>query len=166
MCKFLSGLVTIAKHPKILCLDLMHHDATIKALGIKEAEAKVKGDQSTDNRSMKWSFRFGTKRHGNREILDTYYIGMRRDRTDFKKTRWSWLLSTAWEYRIDFDHRDFHPVMYYLMAEKNWPVGKRKWVLSVGAGYLRRDASNYLGGLAVRHGPTEEQFLLRPNLKF
>jgi len=131
-----------------------------------EAEAKVKGDQTTDNRRMKWSFRFGTKRHGNREILDTYYLGLRRDRTDFKKTSWSWLLSTALEYRIDFDHHDFRPVMHFLMAEKNWPVGKRKLVLSVGAGYLRRDAGNYLGGLAARHGPTEEQFLLRPNIKF
>ena len=36
MCKFLSGLVTIAKHPKVLCLDLKSHDATIAALGIKE----------------------------------------------------------------------------------------------------------------------------------
>ncbi|MBI5240546.1 MAG: hypothetical protein HY926_08745 [Elusimicrobia bacterium] len=131
-----------------------------------EAEAKVKGDQTTDNRRMKWSFRFGTKRHGNREILDTYYIGLRRDRTDFKKTRWSWLLSTALEYRIDFDHRDFQPVKHYLMAEKNWPLGRRKVVLSVGVGYLRRDAGNYLGGLAVRHGLAEEQLLLRPNLKF
>ncbi|MDD5628073.1 MAG: hypothetical protein PHU21_03345 [Elusimicrobia bacterium] len=131
-----------------------------------EAEAKVKGDQSTENRRMKWSFRFGTKRHGNREILDTYYVGLRRDRTDFKPGPWSWLLSTALEYRVDFDHHDLHPVMHFLMAEKNWPLGKSKMALSVGAGYLYRAAGNYRGGLAVMHGPAEEQFLLRPNIKF
>jgi hypothetical protein len=36
MCQFLSALVTIAKHPKVLCLDLKSHDATIATLGIKE----------------------------------------------------------------------------------------------------------------------------------
>jgi hypothetical protein len=36
MCQFLSGLVTISRHPKVLCLDLKSHDKSIAALGIKE----------------------------------------------------------------------------------------------------------------------------------
>ena len=32
MCKFLSAIVTIAKHPKVLCRDLMSHDRTIDIL--------------------------------------------------------------------------------------------------------------------------------------
>ena len=35
MCNFLSGLVTLEKHPKVLCLDLKSHDETIRFLGIK-----------------------------------------------------------------------------------------------------------------------------------
>jgi len=35
MCNFLSGVVTIGKHPKILCQDLMSHDKTITALRLK-----------------------------------------------------------------------------------------------------------------------------------
>ena len=35
MCNFLSGLVTIEKHPKILCQDLVSHDKTITALSLK-----------------------------------------------------------------------------------------------------------------------------------
>ena len=35
MCNFLSGLVTIEKHPKILCQDLLHHEKTVNALSLK-----------------------------------------------------------------------------------------------------------------------------------
>jgi len=35
MCNFLSGVVTIGKHPKILCQNLLHHEITIAALGLK-----------------------------------------------------------------------------------------------------------------------------------
>ena len=35
MCNFLSGVVTIGKHPKILCQDLLHHEKTIAALRLK-----------------------------------------------------------------------------------------------------------------------------------
>ncbi|BDU72340.1 hypothetical protein [Mesoterricola silvestris] len=35
MCQFLSGLVTIEKHPKVLCLDLTSHDATLAILKLK-----------------------------------------------------------------------------------------------------------------------------------
>ena len=34
MCDFLSGLVTIEKHPRILCQNLTSHDATVNALRI------------------------------------------------------------------------------------------------------------------------------------
>jgi hypothetical protein len=35
MCNFLSGLVTLEKHPKVLCRDLVSHDETVRILGIK-----------------------------------------------------------------------------------------------------------------------------------
>ena len=36
MSQFLSAIVTIAKHPKVLCLDLKSHDRTIELLKRKE----------------------------------------------------------------------------------------------------------------------------------
>jgi len=36
MCNFLSGLVTIAKHPKIICLHLTSHDETVRLSKRKE----------------------------------------------------------------------------------------------------------------------------------
>jgi hypothetical protein len=131
-----------------------------------EAEAKVKGDQKTDLRRMRWSLRFGTKRHGNREILDTCYFGIRRDRTDYQKTPWSWLFSSAFEYRLDFDPTNCHSISHFLMGEKNWPLLKGKAILSVGVGYLWKSNAKYSGSLAQYRRPSEGQFLFRPNMKF
>jgi len=35
MCQFLSAIVTIEKHPKVLCLDLKNHNETIQLLNRK-----------------------------------------------------------------------------------------------------------------------------------
>ena len=132
-----------------------------------EVEAKIKGDQDTDNRRLKWSYRVGTKRHGNRDILDTYYIGLRRDRTDFKRTRWSWLLSSAFEYRMDLDTRfPPHAVGHTFLMEKNWSLGWHKAIFSLGFGYLWNSNDKYSGSLAARRNPSSGQLILRPNLKF
>lgn len=40
MCEFLSFVVTIEKHPKVLCLDLMSHDSTTQMLGLKPEKVR------------------------------------------------------------------------------------------------------------------------------
>lgn len=131
-----------------------------------ELEAKVKGDQATDKRKMSWSFRAGAKLHGHQDILDTFYVGLRRSRTDFEKVKHSFWLSTALEYRVDFNRHDLDPVSHYVMLEKNIPWRKKKWTFSVGVGYLFLAREKYAGELARRRTTPESQFLLRPNLKF
>ena len=131
-----------------------------------EVEAKVKGDQKTDARNMSWSFRLGSKSHSHREILDTVYAGVRRSRTDFEKTRYSFWTSTAFEYRVDFSRKTLEPVSHYVMVEKNFPIRSRKWTFSLGAGYLFLGREKYQGDLSRRRFTPESQILLRPNLKF
>ncbi len=131
-----------------------------------ELEAKVKGDQESKRRKMSWSFRFGRKFHENPEVLDVYYVGIRRNRVDFEKTRYSFLLSSAIEYRVDFNRESLEPVGHYVMLEKNFPLRKRRWTLSLGLGYLWQSQDKYSGGLARRRRRTDAQALLRPNLKF
>ena len=67
MCQSLSALVTIAKHPKVLCLDLKSHDKTIAALGIKEETY----------REFEWT------RDDNGESLDVRCLPQ-EDRNNFK----------------------------------------------------------------------------------
>lgn len=131
-----------------------------------EAEAKVKGLMKTARRNMSWSFRGGAKLHGNRDIADVYYFGIRRDRVDIEDTPWSWLLSAALSYRADFDKRDFTPLQHTVLVEKNWPLRKGKMTLSVGAGYLWRGKGKYSGTVAERRSLDKSQILLQPNLKF
>ncbi|MEK7286994.1 MAG: hypothetical protein AAB091_00330 [Elusimicrobiota bacterium] len=131
-----------------------------------EAEWKVKGDQQTPSRKMSWSFRFGAKIHGNPEIQDTYYLGLRRSRTDYKTTRLSFLLSSSFEYRIDLGRRERRALSHFILVEKNFPVTKRNWTFSLGMGYLWVGQDKYSGALAQRRLNNETQYLLRPNLKF
>ena len=35
MCTFLSGVITLERHPRILCADLLHHERTVDAYGLK-----------------------------------------------------------------------------------------------------------------------------------
>jgi len=48
-----------------------------------ETECKLKGEQLSDDQTLKWSFRFGSKLHQNPEIADSFYIGIKRDIVNF-----------------------------------------------------------------------------------
>jgi len=131
-----------------------------------EVEGKIKGDQKTEARKMSFSFRGGRKFHSNREITDTFYLGIRRSRIDYKPAPYSWLLSSSIEYRADFSYRDMQPISHFVLLEKNVPIPKKKFALSLGIGYLWRAKKKYSGLLAERRRAADSQFLLRPNLRF
>lgn len=131
-----------------------------------EAEWKVKGSLENSRRKLSWSFRGGHKSHGNREIADTYYVGIHRDRIDYETTPLSFLLSSAFDYRVDFESKNFRAISHYVLVEKNFPMPKRGWTFSVGVGYLWQGQDKYAGTLAARRRPSDSQILFRPNIKF
>jgi hypothetical protein len=47
----------------------------------------VKGDRKTQDQKLSWSFRVGTKLHGNPNITDIYYLSFRRSRLDYQPKR-------------------------------------------------------------------------------
>lgn len=133
-----------------------------------EAEAKFKGDLATPRRKMSFSFRVGTKAHFHRDIADTVYIGLRRDRIDYEKTPLSFLLSSGLNYRVDFRKTDLKPLSHLVMLEKNWTVsrGGKSYTFSLGAGVQRLSREKYSGGLADMRSLPESRIILRPNVKF
>ena len=131
-----------------------------------EVEAKIKGDQKSERRKMSFSFRGGRKFHSNEEVMDTWYLGIRRSRVDFQKTWSAFFASTAIEYRLDFSTHRARAVSHFLLAEKNFPLRGGKMTLSVGLGYLWRSPIKYSGSLAGPSEAADSQVLLRPNLKF
>lgn len=133
-----------------------------------ELEAKVKGDLVTERRKMSFSFRAGSKLHSNREVADTVYFGIRRDRIDYEKTPLSALLSSGLMYRADFRSDDWRPMSHFVLLEKNFPATwrARKLTFSMGVGYQWLSREKYTGSLAARRLRPEARFLLRPNVKF
>lgn len=131
-----------------------------------EMEWKVKGDQSTERRKMSWSFRGGGKLHSNDDVSDTYYLGIKRDRVDYEKGPFSFLLSSAVDYRMDLGTRDFKALRHRFLIEKNIPLPKKKVTLSLGIGYLWLGGGSYTGALAQNRNRAQSQVLIRPNLKF
>lgn len=133
-----------------------------------ESEGKIKGDLVTEKRKMSFSFRVGGKFHANREVTDTLYFGIRRDRIDYEKTALSALLSSGLMYRADFRSGDLKAISHFLLLEKNYPFvyQARKLTFSMGVGYQWLSEEKYTGSLAARRLRPEARFLLRPNVKF
>ncbi|TBR17559.1 hypothetical protein EPO15_16620 [bacterium] len=133
-----------------------------------ELEAKIKGDLVTEKRKMSFSFRVGGKLHSNREVTDTLYFGIKRDRIDYVKTPLSALLSSGLMYRADFRSGDWRPMSHFVLLEKNFPFAykARKLTFSLGLGYQWLSKEKYTGSLAARRLRPEARFLLRPNVKF
>jgi len=133
-----------------------------------ETEAKIKGDLATEKRKMSFSFRVGAKLHANREVTDTVYFGLRRDRIDYVKTPLSTLLSSGLTYRADFRSGDLRPMSHFVMLEKNVPFEwhAKKLTFSMGFGFQWLAKEKYTGTLALRRLRPESRILIRPNIKF
>lgn len=137
-----------------------------------ELEGKLKGEQILADRSLRWSFRGGAKFHESRYIADSFYVGFRRSRTDFKeKTRGSfWLHNSGIEYVSDFSQKKLEPIRHYLVVDKKFPMKNSRVAFTLGLGFVWTADKKYSGPLSSSaHGtrtPNSFQFILRPNLEF
>jgi hypothetical protein len=128
-----------------------------------EPELKLKGDRTSEEMKLSWSFRVGVKLHDNVEITDTAYVALRRGRVDYEGGHWL-LANSGVEYRFDLSLAG-KPVRQLLTVDKKFPLGKGKVTLVFGLGLLWESRAVYTGALAETHDPGL-QFLIRPNLVF
>jgi len=137
-----------------------------------EAEGKLKGEQILADRSLRWSFRGGAKFHENRFIADSFYVGFRRSRTDFKESGGSnfWLHNSGFEYVADFSQRKFKPISSSLVVDKKFPMKNSRMAFTLGLGFVWTANDKYSGPLSDSAAGTRTtnsfQFVLRPNLEF
>ena len=136
-----------------------------------QMEGKLKGEQILTDRSLRWSFRGGTKFHANRHIADSFFIGFRRSRTDFKETGGSfWLNNSGFEYVSDFSQRNLVPIKHSLVVDKKFPFRKSRAAFTLGLGFVWTSDKKYSGPLSDKasgtKAPNSFQFILRPNLEF
>ncbi len=137
-----------------------------------EVEGKLKGEQILADRSLRWSFRGGMKFHGNRYIADSFYIGFRRSRTDFKENGRDnfWLHNSGFEYVSDFSQKKLEPIRHYLVVDKKFPAKNSRVAFTLGLGFVWTADKKYSGPLSSSASgtrtPNSFQFILRPDLEF
>jgi len=136
-----------------------------------QMEGKLKGEQILTDRSLRWSFRSGAKFHANRHIADSFFIGFRRSRTDFRETGGSfWLNNSGFEYVSDFSQKKLEPVRHSLVLDKKFPFKSSRTAFTLGLGFVWTADKKYSGPLsnsaAGMNTPNSFQFILRPNLEF
>jgi hypothetical protein len=131
-----------------------------------EMEWKVKGDRKTKDRKLSWSFRFGTKLHGNPDITDIYYLSFRRSRLDYRPKVESVFNNSGFEYTMDIERGTFTPIRHYFFVDKKWPFENKKMAFSLATGFIWESAKKYTGALAADHTGSQTQIILRPNIEF
>ncbi len=136
-----------------------------------QMEGKLKGEQILAGRSLLWSFRGGAKFHDNPYVADSFFIGFRRSRTDFKDKGGSfWLHNSGFEYISDFSQKKFEPLRHYLVVDKKFPFKRSRAAFTLGLGFVWTADKKYSGPLAETVAGTKHsssfQFIIRPNLEF
>lgn len=135
-----------------------------------EMEGKLKGEQILQDRSLRWSFRGGAKFHSNRYIADSFYIGFRRSRTDFKENDSFFLHNSGFEYVSDFSQDKLEPIRHKLTIDKKFPAKDKRMALTLGIGFVWTADKKYSGPLSGGTGTHKEQnsfqLLFQPNLEF
>ena len=135
-----------------------------------ELEGKLKGEQILEDRSLRWSFRGGAKFHSNRHIADSFYLGFRRSRTDFRETGHFLLNNSGFEYVSDFSQEKLEPIRHKFTVDKKFPAKNKRMALTLGIGFVWTADKKYSGplsgGAAGEHKPNSFQFLFQPNLEF
>lgn len=130
-----------------------------------EFEWKVKGDRDIDAVTHSWSFRVGGKWHGNEEITDIYYIGLRRSHLDFDAPILSWLPNSGFDYQVAFSQHDNSLVEQQLFFDKKLPLRAWHFAVDIELGLIWKKAAKYTGNLAGQGAGEEIYLVLRPNIE-
>ena len=130
-----------------------------------ELEWKLKGERDFAEEELSWSFRFGIKNHGNVDIRDVAYIGLRRSNLDYQAPLLSLLNNSNLELLTEMDRSSFRFLRQEITLGRHIPFPSRHFALSLDLGLIYEDDDKYSGALA---DPSADAMTLvfRPNIKF
>jgi len=131
-----------------------------------EVELKVKGDKTSAENKISWSYRLGGKFHDNPYIKDVYYFSLKRDRIDFGNFKLSFLKNSGFEYTFDVENNSGKIIRHYFTVNKKVPLGKLHAALSINTGFIWEGSDMYTGPLARPGNGSLFQIILQPNLQF
>lgn len=130
-----------------------------------ELEWKLKGERHFSNEELSWSFRLGVKQHGNADIRDVAYIGLRRSNLDYQAPLLKVLNNANLEMLTEVDRRSFRFLRQEITVGYNYPLPKQRFALALDVGLIYESDDKYSGALA---DPDADAFTIvfRPNIKF
>ncbi len=132
-----------------------------------ELEWKIKGDIKRDDESLSWSFRFGGKFHAHPEIVDNFYIVLKRDQVAANKPILSWLFNSGVEFTYNVAQSNLKSIGFQLFLEKNFPIKLGSTVFSLGFGVIHENTNKYFGELKDAQSKENQTFLIvRPSIEF
>ena len=129
-----------------------------------EVEGKIKGDRKYSTSEHNWSFRLGTKVHGNPYIADVYYFALRRSRVNFEASPTDWFENSGIEYKLDIERDTWDIVQQKLLVDRKWPF-KNKLAFTLTIGLIRKYNRKYSGELEDDN-PSRFEVVLIPNIQF
>jgi hypothetical protein len=127
-----------------------------------ELEWKLKGEREFADEHLSWSFRLGTKQHGDPDIADVVYVGLRRGNIDWHGPFLDWLTNSAASFKVEAASDGIARAQ--LLVEKRYPLEGWGFAVAVETGVLYEGARAYRGTL--RDEDDGLIFVLRPNIAF
>lgn len=133
-----------------------------------ELEIKLKVDKGGNDRRYANSYRIGTRIHSDRDIKDVFYVGIRRDRTDFKEKGFSLIRNTNVQLRADFSYRPLAALSLTAQAGKKFPfvVKGKTYVLGLSLGFAWNINNPYKGAIGQGFVPNGVAPIVNPMIKF
>lgn len=130
-----------------------------------ELEWKLKGERDFAEEELSWSFRLGVKNHGNADIRDVAYIGLRRSNLNYQAPLLSLLNNSNLELLSEVDRSSFRFLRQEITVGRHIPFATRHFALTLDLGLIYEDDSKYSGALT---DPNADALTLvfRPNIRF
>lgn len=130
-----------------------------------EVEWKMKGERAFKDDRLSWSFRLGTKVHQNRDISNTFYLGVRRNHLDFKADFLSFFDNSDLNIRWDFSARDARLLRQEYIFGKKYPIARWHVAFRMDIGVIWENSAIYSGALHDKDFQ-DVTVVLRPNIEF
>ncbi|MFO6419775.1 hypothetical protein ACLBKS_06200 [Hylemonella sp. W303a] len=130
-----------------------------------ELEWKLKGERTFREEELSWSFRVGLKEHGNPDIRDLFYVGLRRTNLSYTSKLLSFLNNANVEFLTEFARDDGHLMRQQIVIGRIFPLSRYRVALALDVGLIYENSRKYSGALADSDAD-ELTFVFRPNIKF
>lgn len=130
-----------------------------------ELEWKLKGERDRGDDELSWSFRLGLKTHGNRDIKDVAYLGLRRSNLDYRAPLLSLLNNSNLEMLTEVDRHSGRFLRQEITVGRKYPLPSHHVALTLDVGLIYESDDKYSGALS---DPDADAFTIvfRPNIQF